>query len=501
MPAQVVVQVIRGKLKGKSFRFDRRALCLIGRAEDCRIRLPSDRDHRFVSRHHCLLDVDPPRVRVQDFGSRNGTYLNGRKIGQRPLDHRADLVPLDFPECDLTDGDRLRVGKTVFLVRILQPLACAVCGTELPPEAADTGPAGSRVCAACRQAAASAGQPPAVPSCARCGRKLAGPAGPGRPEFLLCLACRQEPRRLAEEMLEKANAGERDLVAIQGYTLLEELGRRHEGAVYLARHAETGQRVALKVLFPRGAADARTRFRFLREAQNTMVLKHPHIVELRDAGWFHGLFFFTLEYCERGTVATLLQQRGGKLSVAEAAPLVLQALEGLDYIHNTEVAFVPHAEGEWNPGLGLVHRDVKPSNLFLTGPENALQAKVGDFGLAKAFDKAGLSGHTLSGLLSGTPYFMPRQQVLNFKYARPEVDVWAMAASFYWMLTGLPPRDFSTGNGWMEVVLESSAVPIRQRLPALPAGLAEVLDAALIDRPEITFKTAAAFKEALLAVL
>jgi serine/threonine-protein kinase len=494
MPVQVVLQVVRGKQKGKTYRFHKRTLCLVGRAEDCQIRLPSDEDHRFVSRRHCLLDVDPPAVRVQDFGSRNGTYLNGHKIAQR-LDGQASV---GFPECELRHGDRLRVGKTVFRVHVLLPPTCAVCGTEVPP---GTGPDPVPLCDVCRQAAA--GPPPArpVPICSRCGHTVAVPPGTGWQGPFICLACRQDPRRLAEDLLAQANAGRRDLVSVQGYTLLAELGRRDEGAVYLARHAQTGDQVALKVMFPRGAGDARTRHRFLREAHNTMALKHPHVVGLRDAGWSNGLFFFTLEYCEGGTVARLLQERGGRLSLDEAAPLVLQALDGLDYFHNAEVPFVPHTGGDWAPGRGLVHRDVKPSNIFLCGPANVPQAKVGDFGLAKAFDKAGHSGHTWSGLLSGTPYFMPRQQVLRYKYARPEVDVWAMAASFYWMLTGLPPRDFTRGNGWVEVILESPAVPIRERLRSLPARLAEVLDCALIDRPEIPFQTAAGLKQALQGVL
>jgi serine/threonine protein kinase len=197
----------------------------------------------------------------------------------------------------------------------------------------------------------------------------------------------------------------------------------------------------------------------------------------------------------------LLRQRGGKLSLDEAAPLLLQVLDGLENAHNAEVPFVPHTEGDWSPGCGLVHRDVKPANIFLGASGSSPMAKIGDFGLAKAFDKAGLSGHTWSGLLSGTPFFMPRQQVLSYKYSRPEVDVWALAATFYYVLTGVPARDFSRGNGWMEVVLESPAVPIRRRLPSLPGRLAELLDAALVDRPEIPFKTAAGFKRALLAAL
>lgn len=501
VPAQVVLQVLRGKFRGKTYRFHKRTLCLVGRAEDCRLRLPNDRDHRSVSRHHCLLDVDPPHVRVQDFGSRNGTYLNDIKIGQRPGTIQAeDVAQGQFPECELHDGDKLRVGQTVFAIRIVEPPVCALCGAEVLPEAAAEAVevAGRKVCAACRQAVAAgdAAAGRASPRCAGCGRAVVVPSA-APDEHVICLACRQGPRRLVEGLLEKANSGDNRLIAIKGYTLLSELGRRQVSAVYLARHGSTGHRVALKVMFPRGATDSRTRLRFLREAQNTAVLRHPNVVQLRDAGWSGGIFFFTLEYCEGGTVARLLKDRGGALPLDEAAPLVFQALDGLEYCHRAEVPFVPHEGGVWAPGHGLVHRDIKPSNLFLSGPPRQWQAKVGDYGLAKAFDKAGLSGHTWSGILSGTPYFMPRQQVLRFKYARPEVDVWAMAATFYFMLTGLPPRDFTRGNGWMEVVLETDAVPIRQRLPSLPPRLAGVLDHALVDRPEIPFKTAAALKQAL----
>jgi serine/threonine protein kinase len=291
------------------------------------------------------------------------------------------------------------------------------------------------------------------------------------------------------------------LAGIRGYRLLHELGRGDRSAVFVARHSDSGERVALKVMFPSGASDPRTRARFMREAQNTMVLHHRNVIRLRDAGWCEGVFFFTLEYCEGGTVATRMKDLSRPLTVAEAAPLILQALDALDYCHNAEVPFVPHADGNWAPGRGLVHRDVKPANLFLSGTGPEAQVKLGDFGLAKAFDKAGLSGHTWSGLLSGTPYFMPRRQVRRFKYAGPEVDVWAAAAALYYMLTGTPPRDFTGGMGWMEVILETPALPLRQRLPAAPPRLAEVLDYALCEEPEIPFKSAAGFKQALEAVL
>jgi eukaryotic-like serine/threonine-protein kinase len=124
---------------------------------------------------------------------------------------------------------------------------------------------------------------------------------------------------------------------------------------------------------------------------------------------------------------------------------------------------------------------------------------VGDYGLAKAFDLAGLSGQTLTGSKAGTPAFMPRQQVLNFKYAQPEVDVWAAAASLYNMLTGQIPRNLE-GDPLL-AVLKYDAIPIRQRDRNIPKPLAEVIDLALRDNPEIHFKSIDKFKKALLAAM
>jgi serine/threonine-protein kinase len=505
MPGKVLLKVVRGKLRGKTYVFTGRTACLIGRAEDCHIRLPNDADHRFVSRHHCLLDVDPPHVYVQDFGSRNGTYLNGRRV-------RAAASPNagteGFPDHVLDHGDRLRVGSTEFRVQVLQPVPCAVCGAELlaaPRKPVSRGgqphPHG-RVCPACRRRRVPAPVPdPAARRCTGCGCELGGTAGAAGEPPSLCASCGGEGCPEIETLAGQDELARHDCVAIQGYRLIHELGRRRSSAVYLARHDETLDIVALKVMFPRCAGDRMVRMRFLREAQNLMVLRHPNVVELRDAGWSSGAFYFTLEYCAGGTVARLLKERGGLLPLAEAGPLVLQALDALEYCHNILVPFVPHEGGEWSPGQGLVHRDVKPSNLYLTGPPGRPVVKIGDFGLAKAFGKAGSSGITTIGKLSGTPFFMPRQQVLAYKSARPEVDVWAAAATLYFMLTGQPPRDFSGGQSWLEVVLETSAVPIRRRLASVPARVADVIDLALVDRPEILFKTAAEFKNALLDAL
>src|ERR1043166_970052 len=84
MPAKVILTFTQGPLMGQEHIIEERATCLIGRSGECNPQIPEDPAHKMVSRHHCLLDINPPDVRVRDFGSMNGTFVNGAKIGQRP---------------------------------------------------------------------------------------------------------------------------------------------------------------------------------------------------------------------------------------------------------------------------------------------------------------------------------------------------------------------------------------------------------------------------------
>ena len=271
-------------------------------------------------------------------------------------------------------------------------------------------------------------------------------------------------------------------MAIKGYRVIRELGRGGMGAVYLARHARTGVEVALKVMLPNVAASKSATERFFREIENTKILQHPNVVQLHESGCSRGTFFFTLEFCNAGSVDKLMRSCGGGIPVAQAVPITLQVLDGLNYAHQVDVPRVQMEDGRVERGRGLVHRDLKPQNVFLAKSSGSVTAKVGDYGLAKAFDLAGLSGQTCTGSVSGTPHFMPRQQVLRFRY---------------YMLTGYPPRDFGQDRDPWQTVLETQPVPIRQRNAAVPTRLADLIDEALIDNPEIRFKTAAELKDAL----
>lgn len=302
------------------------------------------------------------------------------------------------------------------------------------------------------------------------------------------------------DLFRQAQRGSPDLRAIHEYTLLEELGHGGMGAVYLARHRRTGAPVAIKLMLPQVAADERAVDLFQREVRNTMSLAHRHVVRLLDHGYARGAFFLVLEYCDAGSVEQLLAARGGKLPVDEATEIILQALDGLEYCHAADIPFVRQKNGGFAPGKGLVHRDLKPDNLFLTGWGSGRLVKIGDYGLAKAFEETGLTDGTRTGAMAGTWEFMCRKQVAHYRNAAPEVDVWSLAASFYYLLTGFVPRNFKEGDPWL-VVLETEAVPILRRNPQLPPRLAELIDHALREEPDMPYKSPAEFRHALEAAL
>jgi eukaryotic-like serine/threonine-protein kinase len=238
---------------------------------------------------------------------------------------------------------------------------------------------------------------------------------------------------------------------------------------------------------------------FLRETENISVLNHPNVVQMYGYGQAEGIFYFTMEYCNGGSVEDVMASYGGKLPPKVAIPIILQVLDGLDYAHNVPLGNLKFPDGHTEPVKGLVHRDLKPGNMFVHNENNQMIIKVGDYGLAKAFDLAGMSGMSVTGSVSGTLVFMPRQQVLNFKYAKPDVDVWAAAASLYYLLTGKFPREI-LGDP-IAAILTNPVIPIRNQDASIPSAVAKVIDAALQEEPQIYFSSAKEFQRALIQAI
>jgi serine/threonine protein kinase len=304
-------------------------------------------------------------------------------------------------------------------------------------------------------------------------------------------------KTIVEHLLQCAQTGDENFKALQGFVFERELGGGGMGNVFLLRRLADGQLSAIKVMKPEFTANEISRRLFGREIMNMIALNHPNIVRLYDFGGSTDVSFFTMEYCNAGSAFDLMAHHGGKLPVEKAKNITLQALRGLEYAHSANIPNVLLKDGSFASGKGLVHRDLKPLNLLLSGHEHSQTTKIADFGLAKAYQLAGKMGLTNTGDIRGTWGFMPRQLVLDYKYAQPDVDVWSMAASLYYMLTGITPRDFSSGRNPEGIVLRSNPVPICRRDPSIPEGLAKVIDQALIDKPEIYFKSATEFRQAL----
>ena len=245
----------------------------------------------------------------------------------------------------------------------------------------------------------------------------------------------------------------------------------------------------------------RKRALFFREIDNIKVLNHPNIVKFKGRGYSSNIFFFTMEYCDRGTVLDLMQRKGKPLTVDEAIPIIFDVLDALDYAHNAKIPYVKLQDGSYGEGKGIVHRDIKPKNILLKTVNNQTVAKLSDFGLAKAFDQAGFSGVTMTGVnVEGSFNFMSKGQFINFKYPKPEMDVWSTVATLYYMLTGRYPKDFN-GRDPMLTVLQTKALPIHEYNQNIPHKLANLIDFALIDDPQIHFKNAIAFKNALKSLI
>ena len=135
MASVVSLESLSGEEKGQDISFPERMICLMGRAEDCGVKLPSDESTRHISRYHCLLDVNPPNIRVRDFGSMNGTLVNGARIGKstRGKPDSAGTTQRMI-EHDLFDGDIVTLGDTSFRVRIRTIFECSECGVEIEEE-------------------------------------------------------------------------------------------------------------------------------------------------------------------------------------------------------------------------------------------------------------------------------------------------------------------------------------------------------------------------------
>jgi serine/threonine protein kinase len=269
------------------------------------------------------------------------------------------------------------------------------------------------------------------------------------------------------------------------YKILDRLGTGGMAGVYKAAHA-LGQVVAVKVLPPSRAKNATYVGRFQREARLALKLKHPNIVRAFQIGESEGLHYIAMEYLEGETLDEVLRRRG-KLPPAEAVRLVYQALLGLQHIHEQ----------------GLIHRDMKPSNLMLVPavapgmPDNTLQAtvKILDIGLGRALFDESVSPDaaerqlTTDGVLLGTPDYLAPEQARNAHSVDIRADIYSLGCVLYNCLAGQPP--FPDANVLTQMIrhLTETPRPLPEFNAAVPDGLAQIVGWMMAKNPEERYPT------------
>ncbi|OYW31450.1 MAG: hypothetical protein B7Z47_01080 [Chthoniobacter sp. 12-60-6] len=297
--------------------------------------------------------------------------------------------------------------------------------------------------------------------CPQCGAQLPADAPQG-----LCPRCLAALNFVTETMLpDAAPVAPRSALTPEELAphfpqleIIKCLGRGGMGVVYKARQKTLNRLVALKLLAPERADDAKFAARFEKEAQALAALNHPHIVTIHDFGQAGGYFFLLMEFVDGVNLRQAMH--AGRFTPEQALAIVPPVCEALQYAHEH----------------GIVHRDIKPENLLL---DKAGRVKIADFGIAKMIGTAGDKGGELLTQPLGTPAYAAPEQRGDACQVDHRADIYSLGVVLYELLTGELPKD--------KLEAPSKRVQIDVRLD-------EIVLRALETKPELRFATAAEFR-------
>lgn len=268
-----------------------------------------------------------------------------------------------------------------------------------------------------------------------------------------------------------------------GYKIVSELGHGAMGAVYLAKQLSLDRSVAMKVIQPKYAKDPVFIARFTREAYAAAQLTHHNIIQIYDLGSAGDINFFSMEFVNGQSLADLIAENG-KLDVEAAVGFILQAARGLQFAHNQ----------------GMVHRDVKPSNLMVN---QAGVVKVADLGLVKTPQMAQALDETSPGhapttqqllaastadvtevnIAMGTPAYMPPEQAENAAGVDHRADIYSLGCTLYTLITGQPPFQ---GTTVFEVITKHKSEPMvrpEMIVRRVPPALSDIIMKMVAKKP------------------
>jgi serine/threonine protein kinase len=243
---------------------------------------------------------------------------------------------------------------------------------------------------------------------------------------------------------------------IGSYQVKRCLGFGAMGEVYLGEHPTLGRQVAIKILRKEVSTDQELVKRFFAEAQVLSTLQHPNIVKAIDLSVLpDGRTYYVTEFLEGRSLLQLIQEKK-RIEFAEAKPLIQQLLQALSVAHEK----------------GIIHRDVKPANIFLVKTSGAPLLKLLDFGIAKLQDKSGLAMNGLSvpGVVLGTPAYMAPEQCTG-KDIQPASDLYSVGIVLFELLTGKLPFGLLDEQAQMEAHVRQKAPLLRGSLPSASPAL------------------------------
>ncbi|MGL6072662.1 MAG: bifunctional serine/threonine-protein kinase/formylglycine-generating enzyme family protein [Fimbriiglobus sp.] len=286
---------------------------------------------------------------------------------------------------------------------------------------------------------------------------------------------RPDPARLVREVrrlgfltdyqIKEISRGRGRDLTLGAYTLLELLGEGGMGRVFKAHHNRLGRDVALKVIRKEKLTKPTVVQRFHQEIRAAAQLSHPNVILAFDADESNGIHYFAMELVE-GSDLTQVVRTAGPIPIAKACDYIRQAAIGLQHAYER----------------GLVHRDVKPSNLLLT---NKGQVKLLDLGLAMLNDPDETANRvTQEGLVLGTPDFLAPEQAQNPTSVDIRADIYALGSTLFFILTGKVPYDAPTPTDKLIQHVTAPVPKIRKYLPEAPETLEGLIEWLMAKRPE-----------------
>ncbi len=270
--------------------------------------------------------------------------------------------------------------------------------------------------------------------------------------------------------------------SVGSYVITSLLGEGGMGKVYLARHSLIGRKAAVKILNPDISQDEESVSRFFTEARLVNDIRHPNIVEITDFGQFGSYYCIVMELLEGETLAARLQ-RTRTLDEATAVRIFRQVTSALGAAHEQ----------------GMVHRDVKPENIFLRNhPDYPDFVKVLDFGIAKLMGGNSLVGHhTKTGTVIGTPAYMSPEQCLGEASLDLRSDIYSLGVVLYEALTGRQPFVGDTLGRLIVCHVSETPIPPSNVNPHVSGGMSAVVMRALAKQSKDRFASMKEFREAL----